>query len=259
MAQNYSNSKLATVTILSPNNSGIRNHVIDTITIHCMAGNSSVEGLGNWFKRKETQASSNYGIGSDGRIALYVPESNRSWCSSSSANDNRAVTIEVANDGGAPDWHVSDKALDALVNLVTDICKRNGIKQLLWRNDKSLIGQVTKQNMTLHKWFKSKECPGPYLISKHPVIAEEVNNRLAGKTPKSITNPPVNPYPCLVKVTASELNIRAEAGTNYKITGVIKDRGTYTIIAESKGTGATLWGKLKSGVGWISLDYVTKV
>ena len=152
--------------------------MIDTITIHCMAGDLSVETCGNVFANKSRQASSNYGIGSDGRIALYVNESDRSWCSSNRANDHRAVTIEVANDGGAPDWHVSDQAMNSLINLVTDICRRNNIKELKWQGNKNLIGQIDKQNMTVHRWFSKKSCPGDYLYSKHGYIANEVNKKL---------------------------------------------------------------------------------
>lgn len=178
-----SNSTLAKYTKLSPNCTKPRNHAIDTITIHCMAGNCSIETCGEIFAPASRQASSNYGVGSDGRIALYVDEANRSWCTSSASNDNRAVTIEVANNGGAPDWPVSDKAYTALLDLVTDICKRNGIKKLLWKGDKNLIGQVDKQNMTVHRWFASKTCPGDYLYNRHASIAEEVNKRLnAGTT-----------------------------------------------------------------------------
>ena len=180
-----SNSSLVNYTKLSPNYSSGRNHVIDTITIHCMAGNLSVETCGDLFARSSTQASSNYGVGTDGRIGLYVEEKNRSWATSSSSNDNRAVTIEVANDGGAPDWHVSDKALASTIKLIADICKRNGIKKLLWQNNSALIGQVSKQNMTLHRWFAAKACPGDYLVSKHPYIVEQVNKSLGsgGSTP----------------------------------------------------------------------------
>lgn len=176
-----SNSPLVTYTKLSPNHSGRRNHVIDTVSVHCMAGNASVETCGALFADPSRKASSNYGIGSDGRIALYVDEANRSWCTSSASNDNRAVTIEVANNGGAPDWPVSDKAYAALLDLVTDICKRNGIKKLLWKGDKSLIGQVNKQNMTVHRWFAAKACPGDYLYNRHGQIAAEVNKRLEGE------------------------------------------------------------------------------
>lgn len=176
-----SNSPLVTYTKLSPNHSGRRNHVIDTVSVHCMAGNASVETCGALFADPSRKASSNYGIGSDGRIALYVDEANRSWCTSSASNDHRAITIEVANNGGAPDWPVSDKAYAALLDLLTDICRRNRIKKLLWRGDKSLIGQVDKQNMTVHRWFAAKACPGDYLYNRHGEIAAEVNRRLKGE------------------------------------------------------------------------------
>lgn len=176
-----SNSPLVTYTKLSPNHSGRRNHVIDTVSIHCMAGNASVETCGALFADPARKASSNYGIGSDGRIALYVDEANRSWCTSNAANDHRAITIEVANNGGAPDWPVSDKAYAALLDLLTDICRRNNIKELLWKGDKSLIGQVGKQNMTVHRWFAAKACPGDYLYNRHGEIAAEVNRRLKGE------------------------------------------------------------------------------
>lgn len=175
------NSPLVTYTKLSPNHSGRRNHVIDTISIHCMAGNASVETCGALFADPARKASSNYGIGSDGRIALYVDEANRSWCTSNAANDHRAITIEVANNGGAPDWPVSDKAYSALLDLLTDICRRNNIKELLWKGNKSLIGQVGKQNMTVHRWFAAKACPGDYLYNRHGEIAAEVNRRLKGE------------------------------------------------------------------------------
>lgn len=165
------NSKLATVKILSPNCSKPRNHKIDTITIHHMAGNCTVESCGEMFKKRSRGASSNYGIGTDGRIALYVDEANRSWCSSNSKNDNRAVTIEVANSTGAPKWEVSQKAMESLIALCVDICKRNSIKKLNFTGN-------TKGNLTMHKWFSSTNCPGPYLESKFPYIASEVNKRL---------------------------------------------------------------------------------
>lgn len=167
----------------SPNKSK-RTKKIDTITIHCMACNATVLALGHHFEKTSTKASSNYGIDSAGIIACYVPEEYRSWCSSSSANDQRAITIEVANDGGADTgWHVSKDALNSLVDLLVDICKRNGIPELRWKADKSLIGQVDKQNMTVHRWFsKKKSCPGDYLYNLHGSIAEEVNARFRGET-----------------------------------------------------------------------------
>lgn len=176
-----SNSPLICYTQLSPNHSGKRKHAIDTISIHCMAGNLSVESCGNLFSSSSRQASSNYGIGSDGRIALYVDEANRSWCTSSSSNDNRAITIEVANTVAADPWPVSDAAYNALIDLLVDICKRNGIPKLLWKADKNLIGQVDKQNMTVHRWFAAKACPGDWLYNRHGQIADEVNSRLIGQ------------------------------------------------------------------------------
>lgn len=173
------NSPLVDYVKLSPHHSGRRICKIDTVTIHCMAGNMSVESCGAWFAHPTAEASSNYGIGSDGRIGLYVDERNRSWCSSSYANDERAVTIEVANIGGGPLWPVSQKAYSALIELLTDICRRNNIKQLLWKADPSLIGQVSKQNMTVHRWFAAKSCPGEYLYSHMGDIAAQVNRKLA--------------------------------------------------------------------------------
>ena len=173
----YTNSSLISLKKLSPNHSGQRNHSIDTISIHCMAGDMSIESCGNLFAASSTQASSNYGIGSDGRAALYVEEKNRSWCTSSASNDNRAVTIEVADDGSSA-HRVTDAAMKMLIRLCADICKRNGIKKLLWKGDKSLIGQVSQQNMTVHRWFANKSCPGDYLYNKHSYIATEVNKLL---------------------------------------------------------------------------------
>lgn len=173
-----SSSPLVSYTALSPNNSGRRTHAIDTITIHHMAGNLSVESCGAVFAPRSRKASSNYGIGSDGRIGLYVDEDNRAWTTSSSANDNRAVTIEVANCKCAEPWPVSDEAYKALIDLLEDICRRRGIKRLLWLGDKSLIGQVSRQNMTAHRWFAATNCPGDYLYSRFGQIADEVNSRL---------------------------------------------------------------------------------
>ena len=406
-----SNSPLVVYTKLSPNHSGKRTKKIDTITIHCMAGNCSVETCGNLFASSARQASSNYGIGTDGRIALYVDEANRSWCTSSNANDQRAVTIEVANNGGAPDWPVSAKAYAALLDLVTDICKRNGIKRLVWstrKNDR--VNHLNGCNMTVHRDYANKSCPGDYLYNRHGQIAAEVNKRLgvkdagsstggqtsgntetglkvgdvvdfkgtqhytsaaakdakickpgkatitaiaAGKahpyhlkavsgggstvygwvnaadistgntetglkvgdvvdfkgtqhytsaaakdakickpgkaTITAIAAGKAHPYHLKavsgggstvygwvnaadistgstgtatsyrVRTTADVLNIRKGPGTNYGVAGQIKGKGIYTIVAEAAGPGATKWGKLKSGAGWISLDYVTKL
>lgn len=188
---NYTNSSLITYKNISPNKTSPRNHIIDTITIHCMAGDLSVERCGSLFAKSSRRASSNYGIDSTGKIAMYVEEKDRSWCTSNKANDMRAITIEVANDGGAPDWHVSDKALNSLIELVADICRRNNIKALKWQANKALIGQVDKQNMTVHRWFAAKACPGNYLYNKHTYIAIEVNKKLGISS--NVVQPTIDP------------------------------------------------------------------
>lgn len=252
----FTNSPLVNYTKISPNRTKNRNHKIDTITIHCVAGQCSVETVGQVFAPKSRKASSNYGIGPDGRIGMYCEEKDRSWCSSSRSNDHRAITIEVASDKTEP-YAVRDKAYASLINLVTDICKRNGIKELKWKGDKSLIGQVDKQNMTVHKWFKDTACPGTYLYNHMGDIAAQVNKRLAVGTDKNKTETETKHESFKsyrVRVNISDLNIRKGPGTKYKIVGHIRDRGVYTIVGESKG-----WGKLKSGAGWISLNYTSKI
>lgn len=171
-----SNSKLVTYTKISPNSSA-RTAPISKITIHHAAVvNASLAGFGNGFAQPSRKASSNYGIDSNGNIGMFVEENRRAWTSSNTANDNVAVTIEVANCKGAPNWEVSDKALAALIDLSTDICKRNNIQQLNFTGDKN-------GNLTMHKYFAATGCPGAYLESKFPYIAEEVNKRLnADKT-----------------------------------------------------------------------------
>lgn len=174
----YTDSPLVSVKVDSPNKTERRNHAIDTITIHCTAGQVTAEALGNLFAKASRKASSNYGIGSDGRIGLYVHEKDRSWCSSNAANDHRAVTIEVSSDAKSP-YAVSDAAYASLIYLVADICRRNGIVRLRWFHDKSLVGKTKDealvQNMTLHKWFANKACPGTYLEERMFDIAAKVN------------------------------------------------------------------------------------
>lgn len=174
-----SNSSLVNYTKLSPNKTP-RNHKIDTITIHCVVGQLSVETLGVIFSKRSKNASCNYGIGADGRIGMYVEEKDRSWCSSNRANDHRAITIECASDTKHP-YAINDKVYQSLIKLCTDICKRNNIKELKWKADKSLIGQPSKQNMTVHRWFANKDCPGEYIYSRLGQIAKEVNNNLNPK------------------------------------------------------------------------------
>lgn len=164
------NSPLVDIEMITQNKTK-RTAQIDTITIHHMATIATAQVCAASFLPASRKASANYCIGNDGSVALSVPEEYRSWCSSSYENDNRAITIEVSNDGRAPDWHVGDVAMEKLLELCVDICRRNGIEKLVYTGD-------TTGNLTMHKWFQSTLCPGPYLESKFPWIAEEVNRRL---------------------------------------------------------------------------------
>lgn len=265
-----SNSALATYTRITKNKTSPRNHAIDTITIHCIVGQWTAKQGCDYFATTDRQCSANYVVGKDGSIGLSVDEKDRSWCSSNGTNDNRAITIEVASDTTHP-YAVTAKAYAALLDLVTDICKRNGIKKLVWSTNKNdRVNHRNGCNMTVHRDFANKACPGEYLYSRHGEIAAEVNRRLQGAsagggvvvTPPATEKPTggttgatVTPY--LVRVKITNLNIRKGPGTNYGSTGFIKP-GVYTIVAESTGAGATKWGKLKSGAGWISLDYAAK-
>ena len=185
----YSNSPLVTYKRITNNKTSPRNHAIDTITIHCIVGQWTAKQGCDYFATTDRECSANYVVGKDGSIGLSVEEKDRSWCSSSSSNDHRAITIEVASDTAHP-YAVTDEAYNALIKLVADICKRNGIKKLLWKADKSLIGQVDEQNMTVHRWFANKSCPGEYLYSRHSDIAAKVNALLgdsAGETAQTPT------------------------------------------------------------------------
>lgn len=232
-----SNSSLISYTKISPNRTSPRKKPIRKITIHHMAGNLTVEQCGAVFAPTSRRASSNYGIGTDGRIGMYVEEKDRAWTSSSPDNDNQAVTIEVANNTLGPNWTVSDKAMVSLIDLCVDICKRNGIQRLNFTGDKT-------GNLTMHCYFKSTLCPGPYLKSKFPYIASEVNKRLGAEAA---------PEPFIVQITASSLNVRKGPGTSYAVAQTVSKGQVFTIVQQQGG-----WGKLKSGAGWISLKYTAR-
>ena len=182
-----SNSPLATYTRLSPNCTMPRKHDIDTVTIHCIVGQWTAKQGVDFFASAGRQASAYYVVGFDGSIGLCVEECNRAWTSggkltaggmTGSQNDQRAITIEVASETAHP-YAVTDKAMEALISLLVDICRRNpGIGRLRWEGDKALVGQVERQNMTVHRWFANKACPGDYLYNLHGQIAAEVNARL---------------------------------------------------------------------------------
>ena len=180
----YTNSHLVSYTKLSPNHSGQRTHSIDRITPHCVVGQCSVETLGNIFLPTSRQASSNYGIGVDGRVGMYVEEKNRSWCSSSAANDQRAITIECASDNTEP-YAFKDVVYQRLIELCTDICRRNGKTKLLWLGDKAKTLNYTPKSdemvLTVHRWFANKSCPGNWMYARMGDLASKVTAALGSE------------------------------------------------------------------------------
>lgn len=244
----YTNSGLVAVKKLSPNHSGKRTHSIDRISPHCVVGQCTAEGLGDWFGKSSTKASSNYGIDRNGRVGLYVEEKNRSWCTSSNSNDQRAITIECASDTREP-YTMNNKVYETLIKLCTDICKRNGKKKLLWLGDKTRALNYTpkfdEMIITVHRWFANKSCPGDWLYSRLGDVAKRVTANLNSTQSSTTTSTQV---PFTVKVLISSLNYRSEPSMNGQVKGQT-GKGTFTIIEVNNG-----WGKLKSGVGWIYLN-----
>ena len=315
----YTNSPMVVYTKLSPNHSGQRTMAIDRITPHCVVGQCTAEGLGDWFYKSSTQASSNYGIDKDGRVGMYVEEKNRSWCSSSGANDQRAITIECASDTTEP-YTFRDIVYQRLIELCVDICKRNGKNKLIWFGDKDKTLNYSPKSgemiLTVHRWFANKSCPGNWMYARMGNLASKVTAALGGevesekpaddsqkikwyrvrktwadsKTQKGAykilnnakkcadQNPgykvfdadgkvvyepkaaePEVKVPFLVKVSISDLNSRKGAGTDYDRVQFCPP-GVYTIVEVKSGKGsATGWGRLKSEIGWISLDFVKRV
>ena len=318
----YTNSPLVVYTKLSPNHSGQRTHSIDRITPHCVVGQATAERICDCFISPDRQASCNYGIGTDGRVSLCVEEKNRSWCSSSRENDQRAITIECASDTSAP-YAMNSKVYESLVKLCTDICQRSGKKKLLWLADKTktlnYAPKADEMVLTVHRWFANKSCPGDWLYSRLSDLAAKVTAAL-GSTPMEADPAPepakeelyrvrktwadakshkgaykilANAKACADKnpgysvfdtdgnsvytsgegttgitgdtafkvlVSVPDLNIRSGPGTNYAATGRFTGAGVFTITAVQSGQGSDSgWGKLKSGAGWIALDYAKRV
>lgn len=224
-----------------------RTEKITKITIHHTACIASAQSIANAFALPRRCASANYIIGKDGEILCDVEEEYRAWTSGSSWNDQRAITIEVSNCSGAPDWAISDKCMKSLVELCADICRRYCIVPY--------FDNTKNASLTFHCMFQATECPGKYIKNNIKNIITMINNELCiEQKPVEVIKPQTPSAGYKVKVTANCLNIRSGAGTNYKITGQIKDKGVYTIV-EEKGK----WGKLKSGAGWIYLSYTKKI
>ena len=310
----YTNSPLVAYTKLSPNHSGQRTHSIDRITPHCVVGQATAERICDCFISPDRQASCNYGIGTDGRASLCVEEKNRSWCSSSRENDQRAITIECASDTSAP-YAMNSKVYESLIKLCTDICQRNGKKKLLWFADKAktlnYAPKADEMVLTVHRWFANKSCPGDWMYARMGDLASKVTAALGGtattqkqlyrvrktwsdsKSQKGAYKILANAKACAdknpgysvfdsdgnavytsgegtpgitgdtsfkVRVSVPDLNIRSGPGTNYAATGRFTGAGVFTITAVQTGQGSsTGWGKLKSGAGWIALDYAKRV
>lgn len=225
-----SNSALVNYTKISPNRTSPRKNKIDTITIHCVVGQCSVETLGAIFAPSSRQASSNYGVGYDGRFGMYCEEKDRSWCSSSAANDNRAITIEVASDTTEP-YAVNDKAYAALLDLVTDICRRNGIKKLVWSTKKNeRVNHLNGCNLTVHRDYANKSCPGDYLYERQGAIAAEVNKRLGASAAEPET--PSSGTGTLYKVQTGAFKQKSNAQTLEK---KLKAAGFDTYVVNTGG------------------------
>lgn len=323
---------------LSPNKTSPRTKDIKRLTPHCMAGNLTIEkclNLTKFLTPSSPGSSCNYAIGTDGRVGIGVIESDAAWTSSSTMNDSRAITFEIANNGGAPNWSISDLAINSFIKLAVDICKFYGFKRITYQEKPANIVTKTQVEewiktwekpdemiLTLHRWYSSTACPGNYFISKIPYIVSKINYELSKKlTPYKVKikvntlNARRGPGTCFpiastfkydkaihtiveessvdkdrgwgklqsglwiflpyteiiipedpknvqyqIKITSNTLRVRKGPGTNYSIVRTLRnDKNTYTIIDEANGAGAKKWGKLKSGIGWISLDYTKKI
>lgn len=192
-------SKLATIKIPSPNRNKQRTNKVIYFTPHCIVGQLTAQRCGELFSKSSYQASSNYGIGTDGKIGGYVDEEDRSWCTSSAWNDNRAITVECASDTKHP-YAMNQKVWDSLVDLAVDICQRYGKNKMLWFNDKkTALGYSPKSNemvITVHRWFAAKACPGDWLYNRLGKLADEVNKKLNSQvpTPKLVMEDPKHLY-----------------------------------------------------------------
>lgn len=224
-----SNSKLVTCTVKSPNHSGKRTHSIDRITPHCVVGQLSASSIGGCFTNPSRQASCNYGIGTEGGICLIVDEDNRSWCSSSNANDQRAVTIECAS-GKTDPYAMNSTVYNKLIDLCEDICRRNGKTKLIWisNKDKALSYNPASNEMqlTVHRWFANKSCPGDWLFSRLGDVAKTVTARLGG------TEDSGNKSDVLYRVQVGAYSVRSNADN---MLAKIKAKGFDAFITQVDG------------------------
>lgn len=162
-------SPLATKEILTINYNARKKPILKFTPHHTAVVGAAPETIAKNFSINGNSA--NYVIGNDGTIISCVPEEYRAWTSGNEDNDTQAITVEVCNSTGEPDWKVSDKALEALINLGVDVCKRYNLPGFTWTGNKN-------GTLTIHKMFDATACPGPYLENKMPYIAEQIAKRL---------------------------------------------------------------------------------
>lgn len=273
---------------ISPNSTKPRNKKIRRLTPHCVAGNLKIEttlGLSSFINYDTNKgASTNYTIGTDGRIGLGVEETNRAWTTSCRENDMEAITFEISNNGGAPDWPMSDMAIESWLRLAENIVRFYGFKRVAYKAKPSSVARGVETTekwiktwdvdpdamiITFHTWYVNKSCPGNFLMKKMPSLVDELNKRLGNyaqeEKPIPVEKPSTNnKVPYLIKINTPALNVRKgpgiKYGTNLTLTN---DPNTYTIVEESEGnissTEVGKWGRLKSGAGWIALKYTKKV
>lgn len=229
-------SQLVNFELISPN-SNIRSGKIKRLTPHCVAGNLAIEAiLGLPAFKAYGNASTNYAIGSDSRIGLGVEETNRAWTSSSSINDNQAITFEIANNSGAPDWRMSEKAINSWIDLATDICQFYEFNKVAYKDKPSNISIKDTESwintwdpgpdtmlITLHRWFAAKACPGDYFVRQLPWIVKEINKRLIKRTPESFVKE--GPVPVTSVTITNEEKIwyffKQKGYSDYAVAGII--------------------------------------
>jgi hypothetical protein len=269
---------------LSPNRTSPRNKMIRRLTPHCVAGNLTIEatlGLARFINAdSKSGASCNYAIGTDGRIGLGVEETNRAWTSSSANNDHEAITFEIANNGSDPDWRMSDAAINGWLDAAVEMSRFYGFKKVNYLEKPADIASAQVETwiktwakpdemiITLHNWYAAKACPGPYFMRQLPWLVREMNKRLADSSYVSeafvgeggASAAPQEAFKEYhVTITTPALNIRSRPGSNASVVRtLVNDKNIYTIAEESNGPGATKWGRLKSGAGWISLDFTKR-
>lgn len=247
-----SNSSLVTYKKITSHKTSPRTHAIDTITIHCIVGQWTAKQGCDYFASTDRECSANYVVGKDGSIGLSVDEADRSWCSSNKANDHRAITIEVASDTTHP-YAVTDAAYNALIKLVADICQRNGIKKLVWSTNKNdRVNHLNGCNMTVHRDFANKSCPGEYLYSRHGEIAAKVNAMLNAAGEKEQESTPVTSD---TDTTATIWNyFKGKGLNNFAVAGIMGN-----LYAESGFKPTNLQNTYEKKLGYTDATYTAAV